>query len=817
MVAGDRPKGLETGASTARTSVVTHRGQPIAAVRGDAGRVGVGPLQSTLASALASISLFTACVLVVRGVPTRFEWVLFIAATLVGYLVVRRWPRSWPGVILVTFSLIHWSSGMTELMGPALLRSLIAIMTWLVMSGKLLLPGATLSNRIPTPVAFGPLIVAYALIPVQVDLRVEMAMYALAAAVLLVGWSGVLPLRRASDAWLVPSTWLGSLVPVLLHAYQSVYLESWKYVAILVLTLAATWVIASQPSRRVLLGPVVWLTTSGIVGLSFGLRFSTLLTLSLLLWGVASGLFLVDRNGESAMALRTVIGPLALFTVVLMTGTDYVIAVLSASMTALFALIVAQVGPVRSFASGLGQQMGRASLLLRQRLRRLSMRSMLVTCDPRLSRSWRWLSHKRTQSRVSSDPVRQSYSTHRSRRFQGFWFAATLWPGFVAIHVWVARAARHHFSGETLSGRWWSPNPLDGFGRLGWGTGDYAKVAQHGYLRSEHLEAVFPGVPLLVRRITPYLPSLMHAQLWVAIISSAAATALFWYWLGVRQVPATTRRITLLVTILYPWAFLYAGVPYSDVTLVALVLGAFILVETRHPVLAGVVGALATFTRPNSLPLIPALIVFELASSNVVVGPIIEQGVTPLKRGWRYLRGIEVHRDRLRPAQAGVLLSLVGVGAYSAWLWKETGDPLYFLTVQEWYGHRPVTELSTWLKVDFINNPGAFVGSRQEGFNDAATGLMMLGSAATIPVVVRKLGWAYGVFVMGIWLIAWSGPTTLAPGARYLLPAIPFLSLPVATAMVGRRRLLIPVLAIFLIGSLALSIAFAYSELWLEY
>lgn len=143
---------------------------------------------------------------------------------------------------------------------------------------------------------------------------------------------------------------------------------------------------------------------------------------------------------------------------------------------------------------------------------------------------------------------------------------------------------------------------------------------------------------------------------------------------------------------------------------------------------------------------------------------------------------------------------------------------MYFLTVQEHYGHRPVTELSTWLKVEFVNSPGEFAPSWGEWVNEGLATVLVPGAVLLVPAVRRRLGWGEATYVVGVLLITWVGPNWLAPGGRYLLPAVPLLAVPVAEWLAPRRRLCR--LVVIVSGATMLVLAGLFSgriDLWFEW
>ena len=368
----------------------------------------------------------------------------------------------------------------------------------------------------------------------------------------------------------------------------------------------------------------------------------------------------------------------------------------------------------------------------------------------------------------------------------------------------------------------WHTTFTDATGKIGWGSGDYWAIADHGYRRSEYREAAFPLYSLVVRWLSPlWRHDLLRTEVRVSTVSGLAATVLLWTWMLRRGVPRRTRRVALALFLLYPYSFMLLGIAYNDAFLLPFVIGAFILIESDHPVWAGVVAGLATFTRPNALPLILGLVVYVVARNGVLTRRTPEQAERPhlplVRRASDWIGTIEFHPRRLRPAHFGVLLSISGVAGFSYWMDRHAGDPLYWLTVQARYGHRPVTAPSTWLKVEFINTPWTFMNDHGVEANHVLALACIIGGLIGIGAVVRRFGWGQGAFAIALMAQAWVAPNGFAPAGRYLLPMLPAYSIVGAEALENRPRILRPLLVGFAGLSITLTVLFARSGHWLEW
>jgi len=125
---------------------------------------------------------------------------------------------------------------------------------------------------------------------------------------------------------------------------------------------------------------------------------------------------------------------------------------------------------------------------------------------------------------------------------------------------------------------------------------------------------------------------------------------------------------------------------------------------------------------------------------------------------------------RLRPADAGVLLSALGLLAWCAYLWSRFGDPFAFASAQAaWHqGAGP----ETWLKFQFfrdvadLRSPGAWLLFM-------AHPVLTVAAACLIPRVFRRFGAGYGIYVALLIGLSAVSTKNFFGMARYLLAAFP--------------------------------------------
>jgi hypothetical protein len=225
-------------------------------------------------------------------------------------------------------------------------------------------------------------------------------------------------------------------------------------------------------------------------------------------------------------------------------------------------------------------------------------------------------------------------------------YAITRIPFLVAIGLFLRD--RPGSSIETIALKW------DGY----W----YTHIARDGYsasLRppvavvgpSHHTLsdwAFFPGYPLLVRGVawatrTPLIPAAIVVAAILGALAVWAVYALGHVYGGVR-----VARGAALLFAAWPGSAALT-LPYTEGLFLATAGAGLACLQKRQWLLAGLLGAVATATRPNGLALVAAAAVAAVLA-------ILRE------REWRAL---------LAP-----VLSVAGIAAFVAYGWQRTGDPL---------------------------------------------------------------------------------------------------------------------------------------------
>ncbi len=131
--------------------------------------------------------------------------------------------------------------------------------------------------------------------------------------------------------------------------------------------------------------------------------------------------------------------------------------------------------------------------------------------------------------------------------------------------------------------------------------GWYLDITDHGYFMADPPQqssvAYFPGYPYVTRPLADLIDNTPLALIVVTWLSGFATLLLFARWCASR-LERRAAMVAVACFALYPYAWYLYGAGYGDALFLALAIGAFLLLEDDHPVLAGVAGAAATVTRP---------------------------------------------------------------------------------------------------------------------------------------------------------------------------------------------------------------------------
>ena len=272
-------------------------------------------------------------------------------------------------------------------------------------------------------------------------------------------------------------------------------------------------------------------------------------------------------------------------------------------------------------------------------------------------------------------------------------------------------------------------------------TGHFEAIAWSGYAPAEGGRsniAYFPVYPMLMRMVgrlfgrhhaTYYLSGI--AVSWACFILAMVAL----YFLARLDLPRRRAERAVLLTMIFPFSFFF-GVAYSESTFLLFVVLTFYCFRTRHWVLGGLCGAVATATRVPGIMMMPALAWIA----------------------WQHAQ--PTRRDRLG-AVAGLALAAAGFAAYCFYIYRLTGHPFeWAATLQRW-GYYPGG--SPWLTPlrlirTLATHPYLYLTTNPMAVYDTLYGVTGILFVVAIPFVWRRFGAGYGLFMLlNLWLPLSSG------------------------------------------------------------
>jgi len=336
--------------------------------------------------------------------------------------------------------------------------------------------------------------------------------------------------------------------------------------------------------------------------------------------------------------------------------------------------------------------------------------------------------------------------------------------------------------------------------------GWYTLIAGHGYSYPKGVQssvAFFPGYPLVARPLSRAIDNTPLALIIVTWIAGLAAVVLFAHWCA-RRLDRRVAALAVACFMLYPYAWFLYGAGYADALFLAFAIGAFVLLEHDHPILAGLAGAAASATRPTGI----AVAIGLLARA------IELRGGLPARTGDRdslaARLGIpsRVNLRALRARDYGVLLAPAGLVAWSVWLWTRFDDPFAYSTVQKEWGQAEGPH--TWFKIAF---GGQLLHGGDTGYKFAigVEAVVVLVALVAVPFIARRLGAAYGAYTLFAVVLPTLATKDFQGMGRYMLGAFPLFAL-AGMLLAGRPKLRAPVLAAA--GALLVIGAFGYARHW---
>lgn len=360
----------------------------------------------------------------------------------------------------------------------------------------------------------------------------------------------------------------------------------------------------------------------------------------------------------------------------------------------------------------------------------------------------------------------------------------------VALSVVVAFASRGRDRHDpVLTGPSW----MDGWYQFdsGW----YLGIVRWGYSfvpGEQSAVAFFPAYPLGVRGLGDLLGDHQVAGHVLAVACGLAGALLYALWVRGR-LPRRSAVLAVAVLLLYPYAFFLYGPMYADSLFLLSAVGAFVLLERRWYLAAGLVGAVATAARPVGVAVAVGLVVrtLELLAEDRRAARPLTGDVVAAPRAWPGWRDVVTAVRDVRLRHVGVLASGLGLAGWVTYLWLEFGHPLAFVEVESAPGWNQGVGPKTWFKV-------VYLGTLLQGPYDIAVLLTLQAAACVCAVLLvrrvqRLFGWGYAAYTAMVLLIPIIGTKDFMGTGRYVLVAFPVMAAAGDFLATRRRRWVAPV------------------------
>jgi hypothetical protein len=277
---------------------------------------------------------------------------------------------------------------------------------------------------------------------------------------------------------------------------------------------------------------------------------------------------------------------------------------------------------------------------------------------------------------------------------------------------------------------------------LSWDGNLYHQLIRDGYVEQPADEGTFAFFPLypLTSRMVALVPGIgtVEAGLLVGALAGCAAAVALWFLCRALTDERTADRAVALFSF-FPGSFVLSLL-YSEGLMIALSAACLWALVRHQWVLAGVLAAFATASRPNALVLVLAC---------------------------AWAAGAAIRSDREWRALVAPALAPVGILAFFLMLWVRTGDPTKWFTVQRELWHERVTPLA------LVDDLRVFVTAPLENTNTTAVVLGTVVSAVGLVLLWRSpLPGVLTVYTAGVLALA-ACSETLGARPRFVLTAFP--------------------------------------------
>lgn len=215
----------------------------------------------------------------------------------------------------------------------------------------------------------------------------------------------------------------------------------------------------------------------------------------------------------------------------------------------------------------------------------------------------------------------------------------------------------------------------------------YIIIAQGGY--NTYQQAFFPLYPICIAVLSPlFFGNQLFAALFISHVSFFLSLVLWNKLLQIMKIQPQKIVWSMLVLILFPTSFFF-GLAYTESLFLLLSLLCIIFVlQQRYIYIIGI-GFLASLTRISGV-FLAILPIMTVVSDYLFTKKNSDSFIAKL----RHLTQNTINKLRTNPTiVAAIIGPLLGLIAYSAYLYVTTGDPLFYLSSQEAFGANRTSSL----------------------------------------------------------------------------------------------------------------------------
>lgn len=302
----------------------------------------------------------------------------------------------------------------------------------------------------------------------------------------------------------------------------------------------------------------------------------------------------------------------------------------------------------------------------------------------------------------------------------------------------------------------------------------YLTIIRDGYGEAMFIEAFFPVYPYLVKFFTIFGIKPVIAGIYISALCLWAFLLLSGELLAKEKKAVRFLFVAMMVT--FPTAFFFQSF-YTESFFMMCLFGAFVAAQKKLWWLAALAAAVASGSRIIGVFIAPALVVEFLIQKQV-----FPEYLSGLSKYWSKKQQFgliwleKVVRTVLKNWWQVLVLCLgaTGFALYSFYLWKSTGDPLYFFHVQSEFGSGRQESLILFPQVvwRYIKILKTFHGSWQSLFTICLELFSALFGFVLLVYASFKVRASYVVFGWAAFLIpTFTGTFSSMP--RYVLVVFP--------------------------------------------